>query len=237
LHVQPDAPVEIIKSSYHTLMLKLEQHPDLGGTEENASLINEAKEVLTDPVKRAVYDRELLAVYTKSVLAGGQYCVPAKKRTKSGKGSDYEPLIKFYCNFCKNPHSGDAYLQPDTKCMQCGSPLYPAVKLELEKSCQRAVKRIKQHRTLTFYTNWPQKRGFFGRAVDLSPNGMRFHTNKPLMTDQIIKVVSVVLEATARVAACRKQRHKSGGDFYAVGIEFLSMQFLHPSGTFVSVTV
>ena len=31
LHVQPDAPTEIIKSSYRTLMQKLRMHPDLGG--------------------------------------------------------------------------------------------------------------------------------------------------------------------------------------------------------------
>jgi len=31
LHVQPDAPVEIIRASYRTLMLKLKRHPDMGG--------------------------------------------------------------------------------------------------------------------------------------------------------------------------------------------------------------
>ena len=44
LHVQPDAPKEIIRSSYRTMMQKLRMHPDLGGDDWNASLINEAYE-------------------------------------------------------------------------------------------------------------------------------------------------------------------------------------------------
>ena len=48
LHVQPDAPTEIIKSSYRTLMQKLRMHPDLGGDQWNATLINEAYQTLMD---------------------------------------------------------------------------------------------------------------------------------------------------------------------------------------------
>jgi len=54
LHIQPDAPVEIIKASYRTLMQKLAQHPDLGGDHWNSALINEAKAVLTDPAERRI---------------------------------------------------------------------------------------------------------------------------------------------------------------------------------------
>ena len=53
LHVQPDAPEEIIRSSYRTLMTKLRRHPDLGGDHFTATLINEAYAVLSDPEKRA----------------------------------------------------------------------------------------------------------------------------------------------------------------------------------------
>jgi DnaJ-class molecular chaperone len=42
LHVQPDAPTEVIKSSYRTLMQRLKMHPDLGGDHSEAALINEA---------------------------------------------------------------------------------------------------------------------------------------------------------------------------------------------------
>ena len=58
LHVSPDAPEEIIRSSYRTLMQRLKQHPDLGGDHENATLINEAYATLTDPKTRAIYDKQ-----------------------------------------------------------------------------------------------------------------------------------------------------------------------------------
>ena len=59
LHVQFDAPPAVIKASYRTIMQKLRAHPDLGGDEWNASLINEARNVLLDPALRADYDLQL----------------------------------------------------------------------------------------------------------------------------------------------------------------------------------
>ncbi|MFK7731122.1 MAG: DnaJ domain-containing protein [Pseudomonadales bacterium] len=60
LHVQPDAPLELIKMSYRTIMQKLKKHPDLGGDEWDASVINEAYAVLSDKKLRAAYDARLL---------------------------------------------------------------------------------------------------------------------------------------------------------------------------------
>ncbi len=60
LQVQPDAPYEIIRASYRTLMRELKCHPDLGGENFNAYLINEAYETLSDSVKRAEYDKKLM---------------------------------------------------------------------------------------------------------------------------------------------------------------------------------
>jgi len=56
LYVQPDAPTALIRASYQTLMQKLKQHPDLGGRHWNASIINEAYQVLVDVEKRRAYD-------------------------------------------------------------------------------------------------------------------------------------------------------------------------------------
>ena len=58
LHVRPDAPTEIIKSSYRTLMQRLKQHPDLGGDHEHAARINKAYATLSDSGSRAAYDRQ-----------------------------------------------------------------------------------------------------------------------------------------------------------------------------------
>ena len=59
LHVQPDAPTEVIRSSWRTLLGRLRQHPDLGGTHAQAVLVNQAWEVLGDADRRADYDASL----------------------------------------------------------------------------------------------------------------------------------------------------------------------------------
>jgi len=71
LNVQPDASSDIIKNNYRTLLQKLRMHPDLGGKNWNASIINEAYNTLRDPVKRAVYDETLLQRYDLKSLARG----------------------------------------------------------------------------------------------------------------------------------------------------------------------
>lgn len=69
LHVQPDAPFELIKSSYRTLMHTLKNHPDLGGEHETAVIINEAYDILTDTNKRQSYDKILFAKRNKANLS------------------------------------------------------------------------------------------------------------------------------------------------------------------------
>jgi curved DNA-binding protein CbpA len=60
LQVQPDAPCEVIRHNYTVLLHKLRMHPDLGGNNKDAALINVAYEILHHPEKRAEYDQLLL---------------------------------------------------------------------------------------------------------------------------------------------------------------------------------
>ena len=59
LFVQPDAPMAVIQASYRAIMQKLKFHPDLGGDDWNAAVINEAFSVLSNPARREAYDRKL----------------------------------------------------------------------------------------------------------------------------------------------------------------------------------
>lgn len=47
--MQAEAPLEVIKASYRTLMGPLRHHPDRGGEHEAAALLNEVYAVLSDP--------------------------------------------------------------------------------------------------------------------------------------------------------------------------------------------
>lgn len=59
LQVARDASPEVIASAYRTIMTKLKKHPDLGGRTDEAAVINEAYETLSDPSRRARYDEGL----------------------------------------------------------------------------------------------------------------------------------------------------------------------------------
>ncbi len=228
--------MEVIKASYRTMMKKLAQHPDLGGDHWNSALINEAKEVLTDPAKRVEYDQELMEFYTLSKLSGFQQGQQRSDQT-SGRVSpsgQYKPIIKSYCLFCKSPHRSDSPILPDTICTQCKSPMYPVKKMITEESSQRAVKRIEKQQEISFFIYWPPKKGYKGQIQDLSPNGLLFLTDQQLSRDQIIKIDSKVLRATARVASCLKQGSGLKVN-YGIGVEFVTLQFQRSHGTFVSM--
>ncbi|MBA2484057.1 MAG: DnaJ domain-containing protein [Nitrosomonas sp.] len=71
LQAQPDAPMEVIRNNYRTLLQKLRLHPDLGGDHSHASLVNQAWHTLRDPVRRRAYDHQLLQDYHIQTLSQG----------------------------------------------------------------------------------------------------------------------------------------------------------------------
>lgn len=87
LHVQPEAPIEVIKASYRTLMLQLRTHPDLGGRHSEAAMINAAWHVLSDPQRRADYDAGLRRQTEAARGALDAVDGPAAAGTPRGAGS------------------------------------------------------------------------------------------------------------------------------------------------------
>lgn len=107
LQVHPKASPEIIKKAYRTLLLELNTHPDLGGSADKTSQLNEAYAVLSDPQRRRDYDR-------------------SRKGTAVGGSRPLDAVI-VPCPACatKNRVKSLAHLRA-AKCSRCGARLTPA---------------------------------------------------------------------------------------------------------------
>lgn len=221
LHVQPDAPLEVIKASYRTLMGKLRLHPDLGGSHRDAQLINEAYETLSGPQKRAEYDRALFLSHTK---------------TKLGATHSKDPIvIKTYCFFCMTPYVVQPGSHRIQRCYVCKSPLQTGTHKQRQGRDKRVVERIQQKGAFRYFTFWPDK-GHSGEIIDLSPKGMRFISLERIDPDRVIKLQSPLLQAAARVTNCQKSRliRRPG---YIIGVGFIAVHFEKDCGTFLSVKI
>ena len=225
LHVSRDAPVEIIRTSYRTLMQALRKHPDLGGDTATAALINEAYAVLTNADKRAAYDASLEAPQTRESAASDAATAADSPRRVLDPNRQ--------CVFCESPHNHGSIVEVDTNCTTCHSPLITAQNQRIELVDQRSVGRIGARHQISFYTHWPQRRAYTGRTEDVSLNGMRLVTKQPLRAGQRIKIVSEVLEAVASVTHCLVERR--GWKMQSVaGLCFLTLRFAKATGGFVS---
>lgn len=224
LHVQPDAPAAIIRCSYRTLMQALKQHPDLGGDELNAAVINEAYAVLSDPERRAAYDRQLAPPRRRGEAAGGA----------GEEGSPPEPRAG--CPFCHAAYGSETRIGADSLCVVCGSPLYPAARRRLEQSGRRGVARIGTEQRIRFFTTWPQTAAYAGEARDISMNGLRFATDHAVTSGQVLKVECGHCNAVVRVVHYLEQRAEDGLR-WLVHAEFLTVRFRDARGAFVSAWV
>ncbi len=220
LQVQPDAPLEIIRACYHTLMHTLKKHPDLGGEHWNAVILNEAYETLSDMNKRAEYDKMLFEFYIKK---------PFPKVSSHKK-----PFISIFCPFCKRPLARKA--KPGESCPTCRSPLQSNNNQEvLNRDYNRSVNRIKRSGNIRYYSYWPQ-RGQKAKIIDLSPRGIRFLCCEELKQKLIVKLSSPLLKAIVKVVNTQK-KEIDGKAFYTIGAQFLTVTFANPKGSFFSTVV
>lgn len=217
LHVQPDAPHAVVKSSYRALMKSLEMHPDRGGDHWNAVLINEAYAVLSDPVTRTEYDARLRTSTSDDPS-------PPIELGSGPAPTDVDPG----CLFCGERRVVDE-LTGSTICAGCRGPRTPAGRPGLEASGRRAAQRVAREGNIRYYVSWPQATPVGGRIVDLSPLGMRFETTSTIEPFAIFKLEGPLLDAIARVATCRDEDGR-----VTVGAQFYTVHFHQGRGTFLS---
>jgi hypothetical protein len=227
LHVQPDAPLEVIRSSYRTIMQRLKAHPDLGGDNRAASLINEAYAVLTDPEQRKAYDEGFRPRYQRTAADGA--AVVALGRLPEG----LQTGTFVVCAFCREPFTRANKVRADTLCTGCGSPLYPAARPG-ETTRGRTLPRLERNHPAVLFTRWPQDQGHPAETRDLSPHGVRLLTAESLQAGAIVKLDSDVCRAVVRVTSARRD---PGDGRYTIGGAFVTVLFSQPRGGFVSTRV
>ncbi len=222
LHVQQDAPTEVIRSSYRTMMQRLRMHPDLGGDHQNAALVNEAYAVLMNSTARAEYDASLAS----------------NRNDKQGKSATTvnQTENKEHCPFCHRQHSLGKTIEPESLCTDCWSPLFPVEKQTFERCGQRTIQRIGKQWPVAIYTRWPQTSPYTGQTQDVSLNGMQLLTTKAMSGGQIVKITGKTLDSVARVVNYLEVPNANTMQ-WRIGLEFITLCFHQTHGTFVSLDV
>jgi len=229
LNIQPDAPPAIISSSYKML---------IKNKTASIELTEEAFSVLSVPDKRKQYD-QLLKV-NKHINASTLNSIERnRKKTKYvkqsstysstyNKSSPYQPLITYYCIFCKTPQKHSPIKYMDELCVECSSPLHSTP--EKFSQSRRFFSRIDLTTPFSFYTYWP---GIETVATlsDLSPTGLRFTSKKALHNNEIIKIDADQFKAVGQVKYLRP-----AGALFIIGVQFLTIQFNTQKGTFMSAS-
>ena len=248
LQVQPDAPYEIIKASYRTLMQKLKAHPDLGGDEWNAALINEAYAVLSDPEKRANYDAEQMEL--RQTVGAGSRAGPGPPTPEpetetaprdpepednvpvdldSPPPPDLQSRDPHVCAFCRTRNAAGDYRIPDEICRGCGAPMRPLEVGQASKR-EREARRIDHQGVIHFRVDASRPGAYAANVVDLSPTGLRFVSRHRLRKGCVVKLDSPTLSAVASVT---HSTASTARDQFSTGVKFLTLKLTRPRGTFV----
>lgn len=219
LHVQPEAPPEVIKASYRTLMSTLRVHPDLGGDAEAAARLNAAYAVLIDPEQRRAYDRDLQRLRPRPSAA--------TRVEAADVGDPAAWLADRRCPFCRR--ALPAAVHADTRCADCGSPLFRLPPNERGELFGRR-RNPRNARPMAATLRLPGHAGdVLGRVRDLSLTGIGISSAVPAPPRSPLRVVTGAFDAVAVVVQCR--RDAEGCNLHA---ELLTLQLLRSQGVFVS---
>ena len=234
LHVQPEAPVEVIRASVRTLLGPLQMHPDKGGDHDTAAMINDAWRVLGDPLLRTAYDRTLAPPAgrrTSIASVGARRDTASSAGAASGGGPE--------CPFCRAVTSAAGVVaSAGARCARCDAPLtrvpdrpgvrsaVPAGRVGPELFGRRRARRIARTVPLVVHVHW-EAGALPARLHDLSFEGACFEIARPLASGSIVRIVSRELDALVQVIASRGSRHHA---------RLLTVSFTRRDGVFVSET-
>ena len=220
LHVQPDAPPEIIRASYRTLMSVMRLHPDLGGDHERAALVNEAYAVLSDPERRRAYDATRAASPRRGTPGAG---APGASARRAGS-TPPRPSVPG-CSFCNAPLPARGGL----RCARCHAPLAPIRPPDTKSRTadRRGMPRVSKSDWAVLHLA-PGLDGVTVRLRDLSLDGIGVFFGAALPVGQRVRIVGQALDVVADVVSCRKS-----GAVFSVHLHLVTAHFTATTGNFV----
>ncbi len=194
LHVQPDAPPEVIKAAYRALIAR--RHPDVGGNEYETVLLNDAYAVLSDPAARAVYDARRAARAASRQRASN---TPPSARTVAHRTA----VPAHVCPMC---HSGlPVHVGYDTRCTRCRAPLAP-IRVKDPRGIpmdRRGIPRVSKSDWAVMYVDW-QSDAIDVRMRDLSLDGISVYSGLELPLHRVVRIVGRSFDVVATVVGCRR---------------------------------
>ncbi len=251
LHIQADSPTHIIKTSY----LTLSKNPNIP-----KDLLNTAYSILSNPDKRALYNKLLSQrshAYALSKLIDNhdmsdQNKIKSKTISATTKQPNivnlnnaylnsnhsntskayYQPVITQYCSFCKTPHNQSPCEHTAALCNDCKSPLFPPSNAFLDQQ-RRDIIRISKNQIIHFYAYWPGKK-MAGTISDISPTGIQLVSSNILSENQIIKLDGKDFKAVGLVTYINRKNNNGTIEQQISGIQFLTVNFNNRKGHFLS---
>lgn len=227
LHVDPDAPEEVIKASYRTLMQRLRMHPDLGGDHAGATLLNEAFQVLGHRDRRAAYDSWLEVTKEAPPASGPASAEPAATSSNSATAASTSE-----CAFCKTVHNLAPLPEPERVCARCGASLYPVQHHQTNDDARRAIGRLPRLMRVTFMEAEGERPIGRGMTQDISLAGMRLLTHSQVPADARLLIECEFCSAVGNVRSVRPHPVDVSG--WEVGVQFLTMRLKRQRGSLIS---
>ena len=233
LHVQPDAPLEIIRASYRAMMGPLKMHPDMGGNHEVAALINQAWEVLSDPAKRAAYDRKIESNLPKTARkASSNRFTQTTQEKKHTNAPHHRTDCSFnlsVCLFCTTPLPPE--IGTETCCRSCGCPLAPPpipAKMGKELFGRRRLPRMQRSQSVIVHVT--QEGGPLpAKLRNISDSGMSLELEAMVREGEVIRVLAHEFEALTQVLAVRWYSQR-----WIASMRLVSIKFAKRQGVFIS---
>lgn len=200
-------------------------HPDLGGDNDSAAVINEAYAVLMEPDQRAAYDKSRLQQAANDSFTEAS----AREGEESDQRFDRERgrINDAHCVFCQAGFQSAA--GADAFCGRCSSPRLLPKQLHDDSEDRRAILRVPKNTAVKFCTHWPQSRAYQAQSQDISLTGMRFSSPLGLEIGQVVKIDAEMLRAVGQVT-----RLKQVGANWEIGVKFLSLHFERTRGSFIA---